>query len=132
MYLENVVAQWPFASFVSFNQLKAECNDGGSDMENYFDLVSRSSFLWSPPGYGWSCYRTWEAICIGTIPIVLRANGPIDEVYADLPVLMVDDYTQITKQLLHHTLEEYATRSFDWSKVSWSYWNSKIRAKVKQ
>ena len=50
---------------------------------------------------------------------MLRSNGPADEVYADLPALLVDDYTEVTEERLCATLAEYRTRSFNWAKLSW-------------
>ena len=63
---------------------------------------------------------------MGCIPVVLRANAPEDEVYADLPVLLVQDYAEVTEELLLTTLEAFKHRSFNWEKISWPYWSERI------
>lgn len=40
---------------------------------SYRREVLRSQFVLSPPGNGIDCHRTWEAIYLGAIPVVLKA-----------------------------------------------------------
>ena len=39
---------------------------------------------------GFDCIRTWEALAMGAVPIVL--HSPMDRTFARLPVLFVDKY----------------------------------------
>ena len=55
-------------------------------------------FILSPPGVGEDTHRTWEALYVGCIPIVRSSN--LNELYKDLPVLIVDDWNIITKDFL--------------------------------
>jgi hypothetical protein len=57
----------------------------------YFDKLVQSLFVLSPQGNGIDCYRTWESIYAGAIPIVLKRNWAFDDY--QLPVLAVDDWT---------------------------------------
>ena len=69
---------------------------GSIDPDAYFQELATSMFAWSPPGAGIDAHRTWEALLVRTIPIVLRtALAPL---YADhsLPVVVVDDYDAVT------------------------------------
>jgi hypothetical protein len=52
------------------------------------------AFVVSPHGNALDCYRTWEALLMGCIPIVKRS--PIDYLYDGLPVAIVDDWGEIT------------------------------------
>ena len=54
------------------------------------------AFEVSPRGHGLDCFRTWEALLLGTIPIVRRS--PLDPLYAEeeFPVVIVDDWTEVT------------------------------------
>lgn len=54
------------------------------------------AFEVSPRGRGLDCFRTWEAMFLGTIPIVL--SSPLDPLYQDeeLPVVVVDSWSDIT------------------------------------
>jgi hypothetical protein len=59
----------------------------------YKKLLTRSKFVISPPGNGADCHRTWEAIYLGTIPIVLRKAWPFTNL--DLPVLVIDAWEDL-------------------------------------
>ena len=54
-----------------------------------------SKFTVSPPGIGWDCYRTWEAVLFGSIPIVIGSPA-YSQLYRDSPVMVVDDWTEVT------------------------------------
>jgi len=54
-----------------------------------------TEFVASPPGNGKDCHRTWEALALGAIPIVLR-DPPFDRVYTGFPVALVNSYRNIT------------------------------------
>jgi hypothetical protein len=59
----------------------------------YRECLAGYSFVASPPGNGFDCHRTWEALYLGTIPIVKRS--PFFEAFPGLPVLVVDDWREI-------------------------------------
>ena len=44
------------------------------DLWRYYIHIARSKFVLSPPGLGMDCYRTWEALYLGSIPIVLNSS----------------------------------------------------------
>jgi len=48
----------------------------------------------SPPGNGPDCYRTWEAIYLGAVPIVLRSTLAVS-LAADLPIWVVDSWEEV-------------------------------------
>lgn len=66
--------------------------------ETYFDVMSKYKFILAPPGAGEDTHRCWEALYIGCIPIVRSSH--LNELYMDLPVLVVDNITIITKEFL--------------------------------
>jgi hypothetical protein len=76
----------------------------------------------SPAGGGIDCHRTWEAVLLGCIPIVKRFNVPHDKVYDDLPILVVDNWSDITQQLLYNTIREFKNKNFNYDKLKLSYW----------
>jgi len=63
--------------------------------KKYRQMLSNSAFVLSPPGNGADCHRTWEAIYLGAIPIVLKKYWPFGDL--DLPVLAVEDWSEIPK-----------------------------------
>ena len=53
----------------------------------------------SPPGVGWDCYRTWEAVLLGSIPIVMYRPS-MASLYSRSPVMVVEDWSQVTVESL--------------------------------
>ncbi len=83
---------------------------------------SRYAFVLSPAGGGLDCHRTWEALILGCIPIVKRFNVPHEEVYDDLPVLIVEKWSDVTQDLLLKTMKEFKNKKFNYDKLTLKYW----------
>jgi hypothetical protein len=52
------------------------------------------AFEVSPRGWGQDCHRTWEALLLRSIPLVM--TSPLDPVYAGFPVVILSDWREIT------------------------------------
>jgi len=87
---------------------------------------SRYSFVISPHGNGLDCHRTWEALILGCIVIVKKSI--LDPLYKDLPVLIVDDWSDITEELLSDTLGKFMSKKYNYDKITLKYWVDKIHA----
>lgn len=63
----------------------------------YRGLAATYMFIASPPGNGTDCHRTWEAMYLGAVPIVLRST--LTEYFHEigLPMLVVASYREISK-----------------------------------
>lgn len=97
-------------------------------LTNRFNTWSKNAeyaFTLSPMGHGMDCHRTWEALMLGTIVIVKKSQ--LDSLYEGLPVLIVDDWSDITEELLHKTIEEFKNKEFNYEKITLKYWVDKIR-----
>lgn len=90
---------------------------------------SQYCFVLSPAGGGMDCHRTWEALLLGCIPILRRLNPAFDKMFVDLPVLMVDHWTDITEDLLKKTVAEFKTRRFNLEKLTLRYWVQQFNSK---
>ena len=86
--------------------------------------IKKFTFVLSPFGNGMDCHRTWEALSLGSIPII-KGNG-FSKMFEDLPVLVVDNWEQITEELLHQTIELFKTKQFNYEKLKLSYWKNMI------
>lgn len=75
------------------------------------------------------CHRTWEALLLGCIPVLRRLNPAFDKMFVDLPVLMVDQWTDITEDLLRKTVTEFKTRRFNMEKLTLRYWVQQFNSK---
>ncbi len=74
---------------------------------------------------GGHTHRLWEALALGCIPIVKR--NFLSTFLSDLPVLVVDDWRQITDALLQTTLADFGARRFNFAKLYLEYWRRAIR-----
>ena len=88
------------------------------------------AFVICPHGGGLDCHRNWEALCLGCIPIV--KTSAIDSLYKDLPVLIVDDWQNITIDLLNNTMIKFKTmfqnNEFNMGKIKLKYWINLINS----
>jgi len=75
-------------------------------------------FVISPHGNGLDCHRTWEAIFLGCIPIV--RTSPLDSLFKGLPILIVQNWSDITEHLLNTFQADYSQLQ----KLELSYWKS--------
>ena len=88
------------------------------------------AFVLSPHGNGYDCHRLWEALILGCIPIV--RTSCLDDLYEDLPVLIVSEWSDITMELLEDTIEVFKERHeenlFNYDKLTLKYWMDKINS----
>lgn len=89
--------------------------------------TSKYSFVISPFGNGMDCIRTMEALCLGCI--VIMKKSCLDCIYEDLPILLVDDWKDITEHLLNETLIEYSKKKFNLNKLTFEYWYELVLSK---
>lgn len=83
------------------------------------------AFVVSPHGNGLDCHRTWEALILGCIPIV--KTSPIDSLFDELPVLIVRDWSDLTREKLLATVNSFSMKQFNYEKLYLSYWMNLIR-----
>lgn len=84
-----------------------------------FDLC-QSKFVLSPRGNGLDCHRTWESLLMGTIPIVKSSS--LDPLFDDLPVLLVNDWNEITLDYLEEKYLEMRSKEYSMEKAYLQYW----------
>ncbi len=94
--------------------------------DHYLEHLGRSKFVLSPRGNGLDTHRTWEALYLGAIPIVKRSS--MDAVFEALPVLIVDDWNEISHEFLLEKYEEMKNRTYQKERLYSDYWFNKIRS----
>lgn len=135
------------------------CSTRGAPLPfmDYLQEMAEYKFALSPRGWGPDCYRTWEALYVGTIPIVRRcqfdtlivrdiylgdidqpdftesynllprsSRSQLDSLYQDLPVLVIDDWQELTEEFLENKYREITSKSYDVRKLYMEYWQEKI------
>lgn len=97
--------------------------------QEYFQLLNAYKFVASPPGNGWDCHRTWEAMYLQTIPIVLSTQASISFVEDGLPMLVISDWNELRK-FSEDDLDKLYRKIIGASdaRVLWmNYWRTKIQ-----
>lgn len=82
------------------------------------------SFIISPPGNGRDCHRTWEGLILGCI--VILKTSPMDDLFQDLPVLIINEWTDVNMELLTNTVNEFKNKKFNYDKLLLNYWKEKF------
>lgn len=82
------------------------------------------AFVISPQGNGLDCHRTWEALCLGCIPIV-KTSG-LDPLFEDLPVWIVNAWSEVTEENMKAKINEFRERTFRYERLTLSYWRDRI------
>jgi hypothetical protein len=94
----------------------------------YYKEISKFKFVLSPPGAGVDCHRTWEALHLGCIPIV--ESSTINELYSDLPILVVNNWNDINEDFLHEKYKEIMKKKengeYNMNKITLKYWIKEI------
>jgi hypothetical protein len=98
----------------------------GNNISGYFEALRNHKFIFCPEGNGIDTHRFWEALYFGCIPIV-KWNINIS-FYANLPILIVDDWDEVNEQFLlnshKHILNRFEKRNL--SMLNFDYWKDKI------
>jgi hypothetical protein len=102
------------------DRVSAEAVKGEGALFKYLTDVMQHKFVASPEGFGIDCYRHWESLYLGAIPIVQRSEHM--ESFSDLPILFTDDFTEISEPYLKDVYEQYCSRTFDFSKLYGPYY----------
>lgn len=84
--------------------------------------MTEYAFVLSPFGNGMDCHRTWEALLCGCIPIV--RTSVFNELFEGLPVLIVENWSDISLQLLVTTLSDFKDKQkeFKYEKLELAYY----------
>jgi len=93
-------------------------HDSNMPFNEYIERMSQNKFVLSPPGNGIDCHRTWEALYVGCIPIVIK-----NYIYKNwnLPILQVNDFSEVTQFLLDNFIA-----SANLEQLNINYWKSKL------
>jgi hypothetical protein len=112
LYATNILAK---KDFIDFEKQKLNYND-------YLEKLSTYKYVISPPGNSTDCHRIWEAIWLGVIPICLKSIPLLE--YKDLPILFINDWNDITENLLNTSYDIIIKRKSE--KANFSYYKKLI------
>jgi hypothetical protein len=89
-------------------------------LDAYYTSLASHKFVLSPEGLGADCYRHWESLYLGTIPIV--RSDPTMKSFSELPILFTEDYSEISDQYLEEQWARYSERRFEYKRLMKSYY----------
>lgn len=98
--------------------------------EEYLKKMAQAKFILSPAGNGLDCHRTWEALLVGAVPII--ENSTLDELFVDLPVLIINNWQDITREYLEKKYIEMQQKEYDYNKIYFEFWKTLINSYKKQ
>lgn len=96
--------------------------------KQYLNTLNKYMFVASPPGNGLDCHRTWEALYLNVVPIVLRSCAMESFSKAGIPLLIIDDWDELCSlsELDLQNTYDGMKKKFN-SPVLWMpYWKKKI------
>ena len=82
-----------------YNKSWAEVHEQRVSFSVFLYNLSQSKFMICPRGNAIDCHRNWEVIYMRRVPVMKR-HSYLEELYKDLPVLFVNDYSEVTEDLL--------------------------------
>lgn len=93
-------------------------------IEKYIERLGMHTFVLCPWGNGVDTHRLWEALYNGNIPIT-KYHQTFDQVKS-LPILFVESYTEITKDLLVRHLSNYKEIDYNLNLLNLGTWMEQI------
>lgn len=110
------------------NKKWVQIEDNPIEIEEYRKKVIDSTFVMCPPGNGTETHRMWEALFLGSIPIV--KNHITYKNIQDLPVFFVDDFKEVSEDSLNKFLKSLTKKpDLNLDKLSILYWHQEIQNK---
>ena len=124
---KNIYCNWNITNLernkIADNLISNNLNityDTNIPFNEYIERMSQHKFVISPPGNGIDCHRTWEALYVGCIPIVIKND--IYNGWYDLPILQVSSYNDVTQEILNNFL----SKKYSSNKLHIEYWKDLI------
>jgi len=103
---------------------------GSLDYHGYTDDILNHHFSICPRGNGLDCHRNWEVLYLNRYPIMKRYYG-LQKLYSDLPVVFVNDWQEVTEDLLNEKFDEFKSYKYNMDKLKFSYWKNLIESAMR-
>ena len=97
-----------------------------SSYSEFLGKMNRSKFMICPRGNAIDCHRNWEVLYMKRVPIMKR-HPYLEVLFKDYPVLFVNDYSEVTKDLLDENDHLYQlAMSLDITPLTLPYFFDKV------
>jgi hypothetical protein len=81
------------------NKSWAKVEQGNVNYNQYLSELENSKFMICPIGNAIDCHRNWETLYMRRVPI-MKKNNYLEYLFRDYPVLFVENYSDVTENLL--------------------------------
>lgn len=98
----------------------------GEGFDNYLENIYNHPFVVCPEGNGIDTHRVWECLYMNTIPVMVRNIN--NSFYADLPILFIDDWEELSEKFLHDSYMKIIEGTWNMKKLDFDYWKHEIVA----
>ena len=96
----------------------------------YLEDLRASYFCLSPAGDGIDTHRTWEALYLGTVPVVTRSV--FTEQHPDLPMVVLDDWAEFSSIAFSPELHEELMSGWDPATLALDRYLERVRATIRE
>eukprot|EP01012_Entosiphon_sulcatum_P048677 TRINITY_DN6718_c0_g1_i1.p1 TRINITY_DN6718_c0_g1~~TRINITY_DN6718_c0_g1_i1.p1 ORF type:complete len:412 (+),score=42.82 TRINITY_DN6718_c0_g1_i1:24-1259(+) len=90
----------------------------------FYQQLLSSQYILSPPGIALDTHRSWEALVLGRVPLMLANIHPT--VYSELPVLQVSSWSEVNPKQLKESWARLKNGTYNVNKVLRVWWLSHI------
>jgi len=131
LYMNFSVVNYPVEREPLYNMLEGKPwvtsykGRNGTDFTGYLENICNHKYILCPRGSSMDCHRRWESLHMGSVPIIRKDSN--NWAYGhDLPILFVDDWKEVTEQLLNDKWEYFMKGDWNMEKLTFEYWKNKI------
>lgn len=96
----------------------------GHDFDIYLNELNKSLTCVCPRGNGIDTHRIWEALYVGTIPIVEDCVNI--RFYQNLPIIIVENLLNLTAELIVEKIDELSKKQLNYDLLDFNYWKDYI------
>lgn len=97
--------------------------------KEYFDLIKKYQFLLCLEGNGFENHRIWESLYLGIFPVMLKSDWSLSLDYLKLPILLVDEISEITREMLQKFWQTNLDFNPEFKSELWmGYWKDLIES----
>ena len=109
----------------SFIGKKWAIRDQLTSLELFYKKIKRSKFILCPEGQGLDCNLIYESLFFNSIPIIKTSS--MEYFYKNFPILIIDDWKEVTKEFLENNYNDCFNVLMQWKKnnPNWTkaiYW----------
>lgn len=79
---------------------------------DFYNQLKSFKYCICPRGTGLDTHRIYECLLFGVLPIVQKSE--LDDLYIKLPIILVDEWSEITEQFLNDKYDFYREKYLNW------------------